>query len=326
MTDSDRRPRALLPLRLVLVVALCTLLGVPVVAAMAASPDPSGGAQPNAPTASEHPDKGPGHGFGGGFGFGSGFGKGDLGRNDGDGAGRGDVAITKIAGDQVSLTTTDGWTRTIAVTSDTAITKGGATITVKDLAVGDEIGFHQTKNDDGSYTITAITVRTPKAGGEVTAVASNAITVTGRDGTKTTINVTGATTYLVGKDAGTKADVAVGSRLLADGTLSGDTFTATRVVIQPSVAGGEVTAKTSSTITVKGRDGKTSTIHVDGKTTFRVRGKDAGTLADIAVGDIVIATGTTRADGSLDASQVGGGSFKWGKHDKPQAPGASATP
>jgi len=331
MTDSDRRQRSPLPLRLVLVVALCTLLGVPVVAAMAASPDPSGAAQPNGPAASDHPDKGAGHGFGSGFGFGFGFGfgqgKGDLGRNDGgDSAGRGGVKITAIAGDQVSLTTDDGWTRTITVTAATAITKGGATITVKDLAVGDEIGFHQTKNSDGTYTVTAITVRTPTTGGEVTGVTSSAIAVTGRDGTKTTIEVTGSTAYLVGKAAGTKADVVIGSRVLADGTLSGATFTATRIVIVPSVTGGEVTAKTSSTITVKGRDGKTATIHVDSKTTFRVRGKVAATLADIAVGDIVIATGTNRADGSLNASQVGGGSFKWGKHDKPQAPGASASP
>ena len=319
MTESDRRPRSPLPLRLLLVAAFCTLLGAPVVAAFAASPDPSAPTGPSQSTPSGDPDKGPGHGFGG---FG-GFGGSKLG--DAGGAGRGGVSITAIDGNKVSLSTEDGWTRTITVTSDTTLTKAGATIKVTDLKKGDEIGFRQKKNDDGTYTITAITVRTPKAGGEVSAVSGSTITVTGRDGTKTVITVNGSTTYLFGKDAGTKADVTVGSRIGAEGSVSGDTFTASRVVIQPSVAGGEVTAKTSTTITVKGRGDKTAIIHVDSSTTYKVRGKDAATLADIAVGDIVIASGSLRSDGSLDATQVGGGTFKWGKHDKPQA-SASATP
>jgi hypothetical protein len=304
-----------MPIRLVLVVALCTLLGLPVVAAMAASPDPSSPTQPAQAASSADPGKGPGHG--------QGWANGHQGGGDRGGFGRGAVTIAKIEGSTVSLATDDGWTRTIVVTSDTTITKGGQTIKVGDLAVDDEIGFRQKKNDDGSYSITAITVRTPKAGGEVTAVTSTTVTVTSRGGTKTTLTVNGATTYLVGKDAGTKADVKVGSQVLAEGTVSGSTFTATRVRVALSHLGGEVTAKTSSTITVKGRDGTSATIHLDAATTYRIRGKDAATLADIAVGDLLIATGTTRTDGSLDASQVNAGKFKFGRHD---APGPSATP
>lgn len=316
-----------MPLRFVLVVGLCVLLGIPVVGAMAASPAPSAAADPNAPAAFEHPGKwpgGPGWGFGFGKGPGHGFGHGGGGGR--GSAGRGSVTITSIDGSKVGLTTEDGWTRTITVTSATTITKADATITVTDLAVGDAIGFKQHKNVDGSYTITAINVRTPEAGGEVTAVTSNSVTVISRDGTKSTITLTGSTTYQVGKDAGTKADLTVGSRIEAEGTLSGDTFTASRIQIQPALAGGEVTAKTSSTITVKGRDGKTSLIHIGAKTTFKVRGKEAATLADIAVGDIVIAAGTLRADGSLDATQVGAGTFKRGKDDKPHAPEAGEVP
>ena len=322
MTESDRRPRFPLPLRIFLIAGICTLLGAPVVAAFAASPDPSTPTGPSQATPSGDPGKGHGPSWGFGQGFG-GFGGSKLG--DAGDAGRGNVSVTAIDGDKVSLATDDGWTRTITVTADTTITKAGATIKVTDLQVGDEIGFRQKKNADGTYTITAITVRTPKAGGEVSAVSGSTITVTGRDGTKTTITVNGSTTYLFGKDAGTKADVTVGSRIAAEGTISGTTFTASRIVIQPSVAGGVVTAKTSSTITVKGRDDKSTTIHVDSKTTYKVFGKDAATLADIAVGDVVIASGSPRSDGSLDATQVGGGTFKWGKHDKPQA-SPSATP
>jgi hypothetical protein len=313
-----------MPLRLVLVVAFCTLLGLPVVAAMAASPDPSAATGPAQPTATGGPAKAPG--FGWMFGNGMGLGNSQMGKGVPGGLGRGAVTITEIVGSKISLATDDGWTRTVAVTSTTKITRGGQTIDVGDLAVGDEIGFRQKKNDDGTYAVTVITVRTPKAGGEVTGVTSTTVNVTSRDGTKTAITVNGATTYLVGKDAGTKSDVTVGSRIQAEGTVSGSTFTATRIHVALSRVGGEVTAKTGSTITVKGRDGKTDTIHVDSATIYKVRGKTAAALADIAVGDALIATGTTRADGSLDASQVNAGKLRSSKHDKPTAPGASSTP
>ena len=316
MTDTTRRLRSPMALRLVLVAALCTLLGVPVVGALAASPEPSAQTQPAQPNASGDPGKGPGRGQGWG----------QLGKGDRGGFGHGGVTITAVSGSNVSLKTEDGWTRTIAVTSATEITKDGATITVADLEVGDQIAFRQTKNADGTYTITAITVRTPKAGGEVTAVSSTTISVTARNGTVTKITVNGSTTYVFGKEAATKADVTVGSRIHAEGSLDGTTFTATRVRIEPAVAGGEVTAKTSSSITVKGRDGKATTIHVSAATTYKVRGKETATLADIAIGDFLVASGKARADGSLDASRVGAGKLTWGKHDKPAAPGASATP
>ena len=57
---------------------------------------------------------------------------------------------------------------------------------------------------------------------------------------------------------------------------------------------------------------------------FKVRGKDAATLADIAVGDRVDAQGTTRADGSLDALNVHGRAPR--ANDSKKAPAASTTP
>ena len=76
-------------------------------------------------------------------------------------------------------------------------------------------------------------------------------------------------------------------------------------VVLPTVV-GEVTAVDGSTITMTQRGGTTATIHVNGDTTFRVDGA-AGTLSDVKVGSIIIAEGTQRADGSLDAARVGTG-------------------
>ena len=247
--------------------------------------------------------------------------KGNVGKGN-SAPGRGPITIRSIDGSALSLGTEDGWTRTITVTSATAITKGGQTIAVGDLKVGDEIRFSQTRNADGTYAITAIVVPTPVAGGEVTAVDATTITVKGKAGATRVITVNGSTVYKLGSAAGSKADVKVGVSVTAQGTVSGATFTAITVRIQPAEIDGIVTGKTGDSITVKRGNGSTAVIHVTSKTTYEHKGKDAATLADVAVGDRVSAEGTLRPDGSIDATSVEGQTPKV----KKPAPAASAAP
>ena len=320
---ARRRPHSA-TLRILVVVGLVLLLAVPVAMAMAANDRPAVPVSVLTAGASAVPDnlvqpkveKGPK----------ANKGNGPNGPKQ-KGPGKGPVTITSISGNDVALATEDGWTRTITVTSATTITKAGQTITVGDLAVGDEVAFRQVRNDDGSYTITAIQVRVPHVGGEVSAVTDDSITVKGKGGTTKVITVTGSTVYKVGAADGTKADVTVGSKIEAAGTVSGDTFTASVVTVRPAHvphAMGEVTAKTGDSITIKDKDGKTTVIHVTSDTTYKVRGNKTASLADISVGGRVQAQGTWRSDGSLDAVAVHGG---MGKPDKaPKAPKAPKTP
>jgi len=136
--------------------------------------------------------------------------------------GFGAITIASIAGSDLALKTDDGWTRTISVTSTTTITKGGAAIALGDLAVGDEIRFAEEKATDGRYTITAVAVIMPRAGGEVTAIDGQTLTVTQRDGTTATIHVDADTTYQVDGAAGALSDIKVGSFIVAEGTLRAD--------------------------------------------------------------------------------------------------------
>ena len=243
-----------------IVLGAALLFVVGAVAVMGASPSPSGpaGATP-APSASGDPSSGTKdgdgrHGFGrfGGPGVdGFGFGRG--------GFGFGGITITAISGSNLSLTTDDGWTRTIAVTGDTTITRSGQTIAIGDLKVGDQIGFRQERASDGTYTISAVNVILPSVGGTVTKIEG-------------------------------------------------------------------------STITVERRDGTTETIHVDADTTYRIAGDDTPALSDIDAGDVIIASGTQRADGSLDAEAVvagGPGRGDWFGGRGPRGdkdPNASAAP
>ena len=143
MTDVEKRVRRLGPLKLAIVALAIVGLVIPVMAVMAASPDPtvttpasSAAASPKASATNgvksdgaPKPDKGNGlrdrlKAFGG---FGGGIAR-----------GLGGVTITAIDGSKLSLKTADGWTRTITVTTDTTITKGGQAIKVGDLDVGDK--------------------------------------------------------------------------------------------------------------------------------------------------------------------------------------------
>jgi hypothetical protein len=213
VTATDGRSSARsLPVRAGIVAGTAALLVIGAVAAMGASPSPSttgsegyllGAVEPDAEIQVATPFA---NGFRGGFGPG----------------GFREITIAAITGSSLSLETVDGWTRTITVSDSTTLTKAGETITLADLTVGDQIGFSQERQADGSYDVTAIRVVLPTIGGEVTAIDGNTITVTGRDGTTGTIHVDGDTNYLVNGDTGALSDISVGSSVVAQGTLRTD--------------------------------------------------------------------------------------------------------
>lgn len=208
-------------LKVAIVIVACLALAIPVIDALAASPAPTAtlfAGAPGAPGAGGHPGKAP-------KGHPGKAPKGDKGLGPaGHGPGKGPITIRAISGSQLSLATEDGWTRTITAAPDTTITRGGVKIGVGDLRFGDEIRFRQTRNGDGTYTISAVKVTLPKVGGEVTGKTSNSITVKNRDGTTTVIHVTGSTTYKVkGKETGASlGDIADGDKVDAEGTLRAD--------------------------------------------------------------------------------------------------------
>jgi hypothetical protein len=94
-------------------------------------------------------------------------------------------------------------------------------------------------------------------------------------------------------------------------------------VAQPRVA-GSVTAKTSDTITVRRANGTSATVKVGSGTTYRVRGVDNPTLADVKVGMVIVAEGTQNSDGSLSAASVAAGN-RLGR-GKPNFPGPFRAP
>ena len=276
-------------------------------------------------------------GAGGLFGrFGKGHGPG--GPRDGLGNFR-QITIASINGSSIGLRTADGWTRTITITGSTKLTKSGATIALSDLAVGDHVRFSETRASDGSFTITALEVVLPQVNGTVKDVTGSGFTVTAGDGSTWTITVTDATTYRRAGAPGSKADVVAGDLVSVTGTQGqGSSLTATAVRIALPIVAGQVTAKTSDTITIAQRDGTSATVHVGSGTTYRAPGAKSGSLADVAVGAPIVVQATKRTDGSYDAVTVMTGgrgilrpflTFPWGPMGRPGtplAPGASGSP
>jgi hypothetical protein len=196
-------------------------------AAADASTSPDATAEPGATTAPDtngHPERG---GFRGRFGPG-----GDLGRGGFPGGPRGHggfigegpraITIAGITGTSLALETDDGWTRTIETTGAT-ITREGTAITLADLKVGDSIRFAETRNADGTYTVTDIAVVQPKVAGVVTEVSGNTITLSHPDGSAFVVHVGVGTTYTIpGKDQASLSDITAGNLVAAEGTLRDD--------------------------------------------------------------------------------------------------------
>ena len=142
----------------------------------------------------------------------------------------------------------------------------------------------------------------------ISAINGSSLSLKTEDGWTRTITVGSSTTITKGDATIAIGDLAVGDEIrfaqekATDGSFS---ITAIRVVL-PAI-GGEVTAIAGNTITVTSKDGTTGTIHVDSDTAYNVDGTSGKALSDITVGSFVIAEGTLRTDGSLDADAVRSG-------------------
>jgi len=227
------------------------------------------------------------------------------------GAMSGAISITGIDGTKLALKTDNGWTRTIDAAGAT-VTKDGATAALSALAVGDRIVFRETRNADGSFTITAIQVIQPAVAGTVASISGSTVTVTQRDKSTSKVVLTGSTVYRLAGATATKDAVVAGAQIVARGTLATDgTLTATSVEVAPATAAGTVKEKSSGSLTLTMRDGSTVVVKVSSSTTYQVGGVAAPTLADVKVGDVVMAAGSRNADGSLTATVVRSHAAGW---------------
>jgi hypothetical protein len=173
-------------------------------------------------------------------------------------------------------------------------------------------------------------------GDTITAIDGSSLSLKTDDGWTRTITVTSSTTITKAGKTIALGDLAVGDHVrFAQQRNDDGTYTVTTIVVVLPTVVGEVKSIQGDTITVTQPGGTTATIHVGSGTTYQIGGS-SGSLSDIKVGSVVIAEGTQRSDGSLDAQAVRGGQmrpfgpgpgFKGGRGPKPGAasPAPSST-
>jgi hypothetical protein len=144
--------------------------------------------------------------------------------------------VSSVAAGSVTITQSDGSSRTLTLTESTTYTQGGATVSKGALAVGVRISAQGTVASSGSFTATSITITPSNVLGTVASKTATAIVVTTKAGKSVTVNVSSTTKYnLRGVASPTLADVAVGYRIQAQGILNADgSLTATAVSAGPN--------------------------------------------------------------------------------------------
>lgn len=162
----------------------------------------------------------------------------------------------------------------------------------------------------------------------ISAINGSSLSLRTEDGWTRTITVDDSTTITKAGETAALGDLTVGDTIrFGQERQSDGSYTITAISVVLPTIGGEVTAISGNTITVTGRDGTIGTIHVDGDTTYD-DGDGTAALSDIEVGDFVIAAGTLRDDGSLDADLVHTGRpfLRDGFRHGPGLPGPDGAP
>lgn len=269
----------------------------------------------------------------------------------GDGHGRGDFMRNHTPGVFGTVSAINGSTLTIdskgfgknttqttysVDASNATVTKDQATSSVSAIATGDMVLVEGTVN--GS-SISATSIRDGMKGGggsmggwrgsgvmgTVTALDGSIITLQskgyGQNASQTTYTVNAANaTVMKNAATSTLAAIAVGDRLMVQGTTSGTTVTATMIrdgvpqrnganasgtpIVQGNgqpVVGGTITAINGSSLTVTNKSNVTYTIDASNATVEK--GGAASSVSALAVGDMVLIQGTVNGS-SVTASSV----------------------
>ncbi|HVB51734.1 MAG TPA: DUF5666 domain-containing protein [Acidimicrobiales bacterium] len=198
--------------------------------------------------------------------------------------------VTAVTATSVTIQKWDGTTSTFTLTPTTTYTEEESASTLASLVVGDRADI--TASPSAPTIATSVNIELAQLFGTVTAVNGNSITISDPQGFSRTIVVSSATTYSNDGAAGTLADVVVGSKIAAQGTIDANLTSLDALSVAVGTAGhkestsGVVTAVTSSSVTVQGKDGSLTTYTFTPTTTFS-EGSVSLSASSLAVGNRV---------------------------------------
>ena len=218
--------------------------------------------------------------------------------------------IASVSAGSISLTTPNGASVTVTLTSSTAYRERTATISVSDLQVGEDVVVVPTAATAGSSSPSAATVVVvgPHIAGRVVSVSGSDIVVADPQGFYRTVVTSSSTTVTEAGATSSLNALLPGTTIDALGTIAADhtdlDATSIRIVL-PHVAGRVTAVDTTTgtlTVTTRGTTG-TTTITTTAATRFR-RGTSTTTLSAIPIGSLVVAAGTPGTGSTFAAVQV----------------------
>ena len=125
--------------------------------------------------------------------------------------------VTAVSSASVTVSRLNATSATFTITPTTVITEGSTVMIEASIVIGDRVNI--TVNSTNPSTALKINIELAELGGFVSAVSGNSITVIGGQGFNRTILVSASTTYTKAGASATLADVVVGSKISAQGTI-----------------------------------------------------------------------------------------------------------
>ncbi len=244
-------------------------------------------------------------------GWGGPRGAGPMGGDGFAGAGMGGIhgTVTAVGSDgSITLTETGGTSITVKTDTSTLYELGHASGKATDVAVGDIVSIRPTTASASATSPTAaeVDIALPSMSGTVVSNDGSTIVITDSQGFQRTIHVTTSTKYTEAGSSTTAPAAAVGSTIVASGTVDAnktDLDASSVQIVLPRVI-GTVTTVSGTSITITEPGGTSLTVTTDGSTTFKT-GTTTGSIASVAKGDVIVAEGTKQSDGTFAAKSVG---------------------
>jgi hypothetical protein len=198
--------------------------------------------------------------------------------------------VSAVSATSITVDQWRGVTSTFTIAPSTTIDIGSTTTSASSIVVGDRVRIQATSSDP--TTAASITIELAMLFGQVSSVGSTTFTITDPQGFTRTIDVSSATTYEFAGSAGTYADVVVGAKIIARGTVDANGTSLDALSVDVGTAGtnqfveGVVTNVTGSSLTIENSASALTTFTLGSNTVYREGPLDL-TLADVVDGEHV---------------------------------------
>lgn len=220
--------------------------------------------------------------------------------------------ISAVSASSVTLTTADGRTVTIQLTSATVVQLGKETVPASALKSGMHANVEAIRNAEGTLTALRVHAEAEHHLGEVhgtlTAVGSASITVHTRSGEDVTIAVPADAIIRKGDQTVALSALKVGDHVEVTTRLDGTTLTAVRIQIENEKEGelahvsGTISAISGSMITLATRKDPIK-VFITSTTVIRREGQTVP-VSSLQTGQAVSVKGHPNSDGSIEAVEV----------------------